>query len=155
MLMAKQQGVNGLQPFPTVLYLSPPPHNLKSNRYPFDKSQSPRYWQHQDIAATPTPKDENLRAPRYHDRSCDRLIQKYHVPSEHLVPQTDVSKHGTLVSKDQQSSCLQGGVNNASGPKVGRYSSSREAVPADRKSISEMPRAVQVSSPESPLERWI
>ncbi|KAN0125768.1 hypothetical protein V8E52_000975 [Russula decolorans] len=91
-------GANGLQPykFPTILYLSAPPHNFKSDLYPFDKSQSPRNWQQQAIAATPTPKDENLRAPRYHDRSCDRQTQKYHVQSEHLVPQTDVSKHGTL-----------------------------------------------------------
>jgi hypothetical protein len=157
MLMAKQQGANGLQPykFPTILYLSAPPHNFKSDLYPFDKSQSPRNWQQQAIAATPTPKDENLRAPRYHDRSCDRQTQKYHVQSEHLVPQTDVSKHGTLVSRSQQNSCLQGSVNNASGPKVSRFNSNRGSVPADSKSISEMSRTVQVSSPESPLERWI
>ena len=158
MLMAKQQGPNGgLQSCkPTILDLVPPPHNyLKSNLYPFDKSQSPGDWQCQAIVATPDPKDGNLQAPRYHGLSCDRQTQKYHVPSEHLVHQADVSKHGTSISRSQQNSYLQGGVNNAaSGPRVSKYSSSTEAVPADRKSISEMPRTVRVPSPENPLGRW-
>jgi hypothetical protein len=157
--MAKQQGANGSQPreFPIILcpYLAPPPHNLKSGPYPLDKSQCLGYGRCQTIVATPLPRDENLRAPRYHDLSCERLKQKCHVPSEHLVPQTDVSKHGTLVNRSEQNFCLQGGVNNASGPEVSRYSSSREAVPADRKSISETPRSVRVPSPESPVECWI
>jgi hypothetical protein len=145
---------NRLQPC-TILHSSPPSHNLKSGLY--HKPQGPRYWQHQAITATgtPTPKYENLRAPRYHDLSCDRLTQKHHVQSEHLVPQSDVSKHGTSVTESQQNSYLQGSVNNASGPKVSRFNSKREAVPADRKCISEMPRTEQVSSPESPLGCWI
>jgi hypothetical protein len=148
---------NRLQPckFPTILHSSPPSHNLKSDLH--HKPQDPRYWQRQAITATatPTPKDGNLRAPRYHDLSCDCLTQKYHVQSEHLVPQSDVSKHGTLVTYGQQNPCLQGSVNNASGPKVSRFNSKREAVPADRKSISEIPRTEQVGSPESPLGCWI
>ena len=161
MLMAKQQGANGLQPcnFPTILYLAaPPPYILKwvLYLYPFDKSQCPRYWQCLAIVATPNPRDENLQAPRYHDLSCERLMEKYHVSSEHFgANQTDVSKHGTLVRRRVQIYCLRGGVNNASGSEVSRYSSSREAVPADRKSISETSRTVRVSSPGSPVERWI
>jgi hypothetical protein len=157
MLIAKQQGANRLQPckFPTILHSSPPSHNLKLKFY--HKPQDPRYWQRQAITATgtPTPRDENLQAPRYHDLSCDRLTQKHHMQSEHLVPQSDVPKHGTLVTDGQQNYCLQGSVNSASGPKVGRFNSTREAVPADRKCISEMPRTGQVSSPESPLGCWI
>jgi hypothetical protein len=159
MLIEKQQGANRLRSckFPAILHSSPPSHNLKSDLYPFDKPQSPRYRQYQAITATgtPTPKDGNLQTPRYQDLNCDRLTQKNHVQSEHLVPQPDVSKHGTLVRRSQQNSCLPGGVNNASGPEVSRYNSNKEAVPADRKSISEMPRTVQVSSPESPLGCWV
>jgi hypothetical protein len=70
--------------------------------------------------------------------------------SLHMVPQTDVSRHGTLTRVDQQKFCLQRGVNDASGPKVCRYNSNKKAVPADRESISETPRAVQVPPPESP-----
>lgn len=136
----KRQGGNRLQPckLPTMPPLSPPPHNLKSDIYPFNtphsKPQSPRYLQHQATTATPTPKDGILRAPRYHDRSCDSLTQKYHVQSGHLVPQSDVSKHGTSVRGGQQNFCLQGGVNSASGPMVRRISSNRVSVRADRKS---------------------
>ena len=157
MLMVKQQGANGLQPC-TILYLSTPPQwppNLKSDLYLFDKSRSPRNWQQQDIAATPTSQDENLQAPRYHDRSRDRQTQKHRVQSEHLVPQSNVPKHGTLVTRSRQNSCLQSSVNNASGPKVSRFYSNTGSVPADRKSVSEMSRTVRVSSPESPRERWI
>ncbi|KAF8504604.1 hypothetical protein F5888DRAFT_1657095 [Russula emetica] len=115
--LATYHGANGLQPckFPTIVYLSPPSHKSKSDLYSSDKPQSPRYWQHQAIIATPTPKDDILRAPRYHDLSCDRLTQKYLVQSKHLVPRSDVSKHGTSVSEGQQNSCLQGGVNNVFG----------------------------------------
>jgi hypothetical protein len=154
----KQQGGNRFQPcnFPTTLRLPPPSHNLKSDPYPFNKPQNPRYRQHQANTATPAPKDENLRAPRYHDLSCDRLTQKYHVQSDRLVPWSDVYKHGTSVSEGQQIFCLQGGVNNASGFKVSEFNSGRESVPAHRKSISEMPRAVQVAPPaENPLGCWI
>ena|SRR6266849_4216479 len=157
MLIGKQQGANGLQYCTSLTILIPPPpsHKSRSNPYHFDKPQPYIYWQHQAITATPILKDEALRAPRYHDLSCDRLTQKYHVQSEHLVLQSDVSKHGTLVSVGQQSSCLQGGVNNGSGPEVSKFDSNRESVPADRKCISEMPRTVQVSSPENPRGCWI
>ena len=114
--------------------LSPPSHNLKSNIYPLNTPHSPRYLQHQAATATPTPKDEILRAPRYHDHSRDSLTQKYRVQSEHLVPQSDVSKHGTLVRGGEQNFCLQDGVNDASGPKVRRINSNRVSVRADRKS---------------------
>lgn len=43
-----------------------------------------------------------------------------------MVPQTDVSRHGTLTRLDQQKFCLQRGVNDASGPKVCRYNSNRK-----------------------------
>ena len=148
-LIARQQGANELQPCssPAILHLSRPLQKSKSDLHTSGEPQSPRYWQHQAVTATPALKDENLRAPRYHDLSCDRLTQKYHVQSEHLVPQPDVSKHGTSVNEGQQNFCLQGGVNNVSDPEVSRYKSNRKAVPADRKSISETPRTVQVPSP--------
>jgi hypothetical protein len=125
-----------LQPcnLPTMPPLSPPSHNLKSDIYPFNTPRSPRYLQHQATTATPTPKDGILRAPRYHDHSCDSLTQKYPVQSKHLVPQSDTSKHGTSVRGGQQNFCLQGGMNDASGPKVRRVDSNRVSVQADRKS---------------------
>jgi hypothetical protein len=133
MLIAKHQVANRFQfcqrKFPVILLSSPPSHNsnLPVGLYHFDKPRSSGYRQQQVITATatPTPKVESLRAPRYHDPSCNRLKQRYHVQSEHLVPQTDVSKHGTLVSIDQQNSRLKGGVNNASGPEVSRFNSKR------------------------------
>jgi hypothetical protein len=132
MLIAKSQGANGLQlcNSPTIVHSSPPSHKSKSNIYPSDKPQSPRFWQQQASTATPTLKDESLRAPHYHDLSCDHLTQKHQVQSDHLIPQSDVSKHGTLIIEAQQNSCLQGGVNSTSGPQVSRCSSSRESVPS-------------------------
>lgn len=129
-------------------------HELNPDIYSFDKSQSPRCRQHQAITATPTP-GENLRAPRHNDLSGDRQTQKHHIQSKYLVPQSGVPKHGTLVNESQQifhlGGGVEGGVNNVSSPKVSRYNSNREAAPADRKNISEMPRSVH----ESPLGRWI
>lgn len=151
-----------------ILHSSPPTHELNPDFYHFDKPQSPRY---QAITATPTPRDENLRTPRYNGSSGDRQTQKHHVQSKYLVPRFGVPKHRTVVNESQQISYLdggvveggvlegsvnvKGGVNNASSPRVSRYNSNREAAPADRKNISEMPKAVQVSSPESPLGRCI
>ena len=113
--------------------------------------QVSEFW----VFATPShyrhahPKDEVLQAPHYHDPSCNRLMQKYHMPSKHLVPQPDVSKHGTLVIMNQQKFCLQGRVNNVSSPEVSTLNSNRESVLADGESILETPKTVQVSSPES------
>jgi hypothetical protein len=124
MLIEKQQGANELQhrKFPTSLHLSPPSHELKSNPYPFEKPQSPRYWD-QATVATPTREDKTLRTPRYQYLSCDHLVQKYHVHSEHSVPQSDVYKRGMSVTEGQQNSYLQGSADNVSGPEVSRYNS--------------------------------
>jgi len=124
MLIAKRQGASRFERCKV-------PH---SSLLLYDDPQSPRYGQHQAVVAS-TLQGGSLRTPRYHGLSSDRLTQKDHVQPVHVVPQSDVSKHGTLVNKGPLNYCLQGSANNTSGFKVSRYSSSREVVPADRRAF--------------------
>ena len=98
-----------------------------------------------EAVATLTQQAEGLKAPLNHqdDRSCGRPDQKYHALQEHVAIQSDGPTDEALVRRFPQDTGLWGDVSNSPGPEVSKRN--REAIPADQKDVSGVPRRVGVS----------
>ena len=98
-----------------------------------------------EAVATFAQQPEGLRAPTNHqdDRSCGHPNQKHRAQLGHVAFQSDGPADNTLVGRFPQDIGLWSDMSDPSVPKVSEHD--REAIPADQKDVSGVPRRVGVS----------